>query len=56
MPLSKAGNEVMAAMRKQYGGNKGKNVFYASINAHKSGSSKWHAGKHISAAAKKMKG
>lgn len=29
-------------MQKEYGADKGKSVFYASINAKKSGSSKWH--------------
>jgi len=29
-------------MRKKYGGKKGKSVFYASLNAKKPGSEKWH--------------
>lgn len=45
MPLTKTGNEVMASMQKQYGAEKGKSVFYASINAGKAGSSKWHGKK-----------
>lgn len=32
MPLTKKGKEIMAAMAKQYGPKKGKNVFYASQN------------------------
>lgn len=32
----------MGSMMKQYGGKKGKSVFYASINKRKKGSSKWH--------------
>lgn len=44
MPLTKTGKEVMVSMRKQYG-KRAKEVFYASINAKKPGSSKWHAKK-----------
>lgn len=43
MPLTKSGKKVLSSMRKQYGGKKGKSVFYASINKGKAGSSKWHA-------------
>ena len=32
----------MASMKAQYGAKKGKQVFYASINAKKAGSSQWH--------------
>lgn len=32
MPLNKKGKEIMAAMHKQYGAEKGKEVFYASRN------------------------
>ena len=35
----------MHSMMKQYGAEKGKSVFYASINAKKAGSSKWHGKK-----------
>lgn len=35
----------MASMRASYGAKKGKSVFYASINAGKAGSSKWHGKK-----------
>lgn len=35
MPLTAKGKKILAAMRKQYGGKKGKSVFYASINAGK---------------------
>lgn len=54
MPLTKSGNEVLSSMKHQYGDKKGESVFYASINAHKSGSSKWHLGKHIQESARKM--
>jgi len=43
MPLTKEGRKVLASMRKQYGAKKGRQVFYASINKKKKGSSKWHA-------------
>ena len=42
MPLSKSGKKVLSSMKKQYGTKKGKNVFYASMNKGKVGSSKWH--------------
>jgi len=42
MPLTKAGKKVLASMKKQYGVKKGKQVFYASINKGKKGSSTWH--------------
>jgi hypothetical protein len=42
MPLTKSGSKVMANMTKEYGAKKGKEVFYASINKGKPGSSKWH--------------
>mgnify|MGYP001607010736 CR=1 FL=1 len=42
MPLTSSGEKVLSDMRKRYGGKKGKSVFYASINARKKGSSKWH--------------
>lgn len=45
MPLTKQGKKILAQMRKQYGKEKGKEVFYASINAKKKGSEKWHMGK-----------
>lgn len=32
MPLTKKGRKILKAMSKQYGGKKGKSVFYASIN------------------------
>lgn len=43
MPLTKKGTKIKAAMVKEYGADKGKQVFYASINkgtvkgAHKGG-------------------
>ncbi len=45
MPLTKSGKEVMKNMKGQYGVQKGKEVFYASINAKKAGSEKWHGKK-----------
>ncbi len=42
MPLTKSGEKVMNAMMSEYGAKKGKSVFYASINAKKKGSKKWH--------------
>jgi hypothetical protein len=39
MPLTKSGKKVLAEMKKEYGDEKGKQVFYASMN--KKGS-KWH--------------
>ena len=41
MPLTKTGEKVMHAMMKQYGSEKGKQVFYASENKGKAGSRKW---------------
>jgi len=35
MPLTKKGQKIMAAMRKEYGAKKGTRVFYASQNAGK---------------------
>ena len=32
MPLTEKGKKTLAAMKKQYGAKKGKEVFYASIN------------------------
>jgi len=42
MPITKSGRKVKRAMVKHYGKKKGKQVFYASINKKKKGSSKWH--------------
>ena len=42
MPLTNEGQEVLSKMVKTYGSDKGKEVFYASINANKAGSKKWH--------------
>lgn len=42
MPLTPSGEQVYADMIKQYGRKKGREVFYASINAKKKGSEKWH--------------
>ena len=52
MPLTKTGKKVKARMAKTYGDKKGESVFYASINAKKPGSSKWH-GKKVKARSKK---
>jgi len=32
MPLTKKGKKILASMKKQYGSEKGEEVFYASIN------------------------
>ena len=32
MPLTEKGYKILGAMEKEYGGKKGKSVFYASIN------------------------
>lgn len=32
MPMTKKGQKIMAAMKKEYGAEKGKRVFYASAN------------------------
>jgi len=42
MPLTTSGKKVLRAMKKHYGKAKGSQVFYASINKKKKGSSKWH--------------
>jgi hypothetical protein len=42
MPLTKSGQAVLGNMKKEYGDKKAKQVFYASINKGKPGSSKWH--------------
>ena len=48
MPLTKSGKKVLRNMAKEYGAKKGKEVFYASINKGKPGSSKWHGKKKSS--------
>lgn len=35
MPLTKKGKDILASMMSQYGAEKGKQVFYASINSGK---------------------
>jgi hypothetical protein len=47
MPLTKSGKEVMSSMMKEYGREKGKSVFYASIKKGKKGSEKWHERKKL---------
>ncbi len=42
MPLTASGEKVLHSMQGEYGGEKGKRVFYASINKGKPGSAKWH--------------
>jgi hypothetical protein len=42
MPLTKEGQKVLKAMQKEYGKEKGKRVFYASVRKGKKGSEKWH--------------
>ena len=43
MPMTKEGKKVMKSMMKEYKDpKKAKQVFYASINKGKAGSSKWH--------------
>ena len=42
MPLTDTGHKILASMKKQYGDKKGKEVFYASINSNKPGTSEWH--------------
>lgn len=44
MPLTEKGKKVKREMEKEYGKEKGKEVFYASINKKKKGSEKWHKG------------
>jgi len=50
MPLTSSGTKVKRSMTAQYGAEKGERVFYASINAGKPGSSKWHGTKKTSLA------
>ena len=45
MPITSSGRKVLANMMKEYGSEKGKSVFYASINKGKAGSEKWHGKK-----------
>jgi hypothetical protein len=45
VPLTDSGRKVLASMKKQYGAEKGEEVFYASINKKKKGSEKWHGKK-----------
>lgn len=52
MPLTSTGKKILNKMEMPpsqggYGGKKGKSVFYASINAKKPGSSKWHGKKKM---------
>jgi sarcosine oxidase delta subunit len=45
MPLTKEGRKVLKNYQEQYGEEKGKQYFYASINKGTKGSEKWHKGK-----------
>lgn len=56
MPLTGTGENVLESMKTQYGPTKGKSVFYASINAGKSGSDKWHLKDQAAALEKRRKG
>lgn len=47
MPLTKTGQKVKRAMAKEYGAEKGEQVFYASMNKGKPGSKKWHKGRSM---------
>ena len=42
MPITKSGAKVKRKMVRHYGKKKGKQVFYATINKRKKGTSKWH--------------
>lgn len=42
MPLTKSGKKVLGNMSDTYGKEKGKSIFYASMNKKKAGSTKWH--------------
>ena len=41
-PLTTSGKKVLKKMKATYGSEKGKTVFYSSIQKKKAGSSKWH--------------
>jgi len=45
MPLTKSGRKVMKNMKKEYGAEKGKSVFYATMNKRKSLGKKLHKAK-----------
>jgi hypothetical protein len=42
MPLTKSGKKVKRNMAKRYGKKKGEQIFFASINKGKPGSTGWH--------------
>lgn len=54
MPLTAKGQEIMAAMKKQYGDKEGESVFYASVNAGKISGVEGAKKNHHSAIAKAM--
>lgn len=45
MPITKSGEKVLRRLKKEYGEQKGEEVFYAMINARKPGTEKWHGKK-----------
>lgn len=54
MPLTKSGKEMMASMKKEYGGKKGESVFYATLNKHPGMKHKMEGKTNYSSAAVKM--
>jgi len=42
MPLTNSGKKVLLSLKKKYGKEKAKKIFYAMINQKKKGSEKWH--------------
>lgn len=55
MSITKTGKEVLGNMTKEYGSDKGKEVFYASINKGNSGSEDWHGDGTVLGKRKKRK-
>lgn len=45
MPLSAKGQEILGKYKKQYGSDRGKSNFYASINKGNPGTGQWHGKK-----------
>ena len=56
MPLTDTGKTILGQMKKKYGAEKGKSVFYASINANKPGSEDWHMSTVLGGAKKRRRG
>lgn len=44
MPLTRTGDRVLGKMEGEYGTDKGKRIFYASMNKGVPGSKDWHKG------------